>query len=483
MTIGGRITLHSNKKNNGYLKNRFSDSKVIRKPLTPDTLLSACTPSPSFQKRRRLRSDKRKRNRKVKNELKEYNLITHYKKDSEIANKCHRMQNVNANVQKAEKISLPYSEELQIKVNSSKQFPNEYLLPINLQKNEPSSVFSPLQKYDDVGRKCTTKKEKYLTIPFNERQKPDCIGLQDKTTNSSFLKPSTSVSEAQESHGLKEDTSLKRVTKSFESCKKNLPLLFSIDDKAEKSSNLAMDKRLQIQYQKRLPRNKTLETQHFKNTERSYANQKSIEAKKTQIFRPIRCNEHSKGTTDSKPMHFKSNRSLFTTPKRDNIERVFSVLSPRCQSAPPFPIKNPIEFSDKFEEKHLFEELNLEVPSKSLIPQNNNLESEVSNVIPSKNEVLECNKSCVNNYDSEPWSPTKFLIKCVKQSTNETEKNSIDKQGSQLEKPKSSPNLRKSSDRKAKTKALILLKQTTSKRSVRSKRKPTVENGLYEVMV
>ncbi|GFV49700.1 hypothetical protein TNCV_4042741 [Trichonephila clavipes] len=589
MTNGGRITLHSNNKNNGYLKNRFSDSKIIRKPLTPDTLLSVCTSSPPFQKRRRLLSDKRKRNRKVKNELKEYNLITHYKKDNEIANKCHRMQNVASEVQKAEETSLPDSEELQIKVNSSEQFPIEYLLPINLQKDEPSSAFVPLQKYDDVGRKCTTKKEKCLTIPFSERQERDCIGLQDKTTNSSFIKASTSVSEAQETHGLKAANSFQRVTKSFESCKKNLPLLFSIDDKAEKSSNFAMYKRLlnpipetiikeqdlrnptfqkHVQENLSLPcrreeesnikktntelierhniincvqhvmnskkrklvlkkkydpsltasidsKDKTSETWevktgkttnkgipplilhrpprifnnlnknpsdssriiNFNDRERSYANQKSIEAKKTQNFQPIRYNELLKGTTNNKPIHFKSNRSLFTTPKRDNIERVFSVLSPRCQSAPPFPIKDPIEFSDKIEE------LNMEVPSKSLVPQNNTLEAEMSNVIPSKNKDLECSKSCVNNYDSERWSPTKFLIKCVKQSTNETEKKSINKQESHLAKPKSSPNLRKSSDRKAKTKALILLKQTTSKRSVRSNRRATVKNGLYEVRV
>ncbi|GFQ95664.1 hypothetical protein TNCT_96851 [Trichonephila clavata] len=597
ITIGGRITLYSNNKNDDYLKNRFLDSKIIHKPLTPDTLRSVCTQSPSFQKRRRLRSDKRKQNRKVKNQIKEYNLITHYKKDNENVNKCHRMQNVAYGVQKEEETSISYFEEQQI-ANTSEQFPNKHLLPINLQKDEPSSAFLPLQKDEDVGKKCTTKKEKCLTIPFSQREELNCIDLQDKITNSSFIKASTSVSEeAHETHGLKEATSLQRVTKSFESCKKDLPLLFSIDDKAEKSSNLAMYKRLQNSvpemlikeqdlrnptFQKNEQENPSLPCRreeelnakktntelierhniincikHTTNTkkrkiilnkkydpslitsinskvqtnetwkvksgkttnkigkgipplilhrpprifnnlnknpsdslriinlndrERTYANQKSIKAKKTQIFRTILHNEHSKDTTDNKPIHFKRNKSLFTAPKRDNIERAFSVISPRCQSAPPFPIKDQIKFSNEFEEKHLFEELNLDVPSKSLIPQNNPLESEMSNVIPSKNKVLECNKSCVNNYDPDHWSPTKFLINCVKQSSNETAKISINKQESQLAKQKSSPNLRKSSDRKAKTKALILLKQTSSNRSVRSKRKATVETGLYEVM-
>ncbi|GFU05369.1 hypothetical protein NPIL_515571 [Nephila pilipes] len=595
-TIGGRITLSSSNKVDDNLKNRSSESEIIHK--LPDTLQNVCTPGHTFPKRRRLSSGKRRRNRKVKKEIKRYDLITHYKKDTgEIVNKSYRKPKRVNGVQEDEKTLFSCYEVGKSKSKVSGPFLKEYLIPKNLQRDEFKCASQTFQEHDYVAKEYISEREKCITIPSNQRHKFDSNDLQGKRTNLNFVKYSSAniTEESQEKQSIKEATSIHRKTDTFETCTRDLA---SVNDKKPKATNFPFYGNVQnpiaettIEKQEDFS-SRTLQVKTQRNSEFPSFCQEKLNPKETNVelierHNVIKCGEHTanlmkrkvarkqkynpnllsvsinskneisktwkikagkkaneigKGIPplilhrpsrvfhtvtkspsysskiirfkdkqkrllkrklsdtpespnfrtilkqkilrqkiDNKSIHFNCNKSLFTTPTTDNVTRVFSVLSPRCQSAPPLSVKDNIKVSEIFGKKQVFEKLNLDTPSKSLTSKNNLTEAKISNYYQRKNKVSKSSKSYINNCDLNRWSTTKS-VNCVKQSFREKIEDSTRELESQLVKHKLSSNVRISSARKAKTKALLLMKEISSKRSARSKQ-TTAINGIYEGVV
>ncbi|KAF8786112.1 hypothetical protein HNY73_007874 [Argiope bruennichi] len=164
-------------------------------------------------------------------------------------------------------------------------------------------------------------------------------------------------------------------------------------------------------------------------------------------------NNTSENIPENDIKHLLINDLKFSSPQMDNVKRTFEVLGPRCRSVPLIQKRDwkhfPFNYKTDTASKTITEEINSVIRPISLLLKVRESKTNISNAAANSGGICSKSKQSLSSIEDEPW--------------NEKSK---DGSKAELRDTLSETNVRISTPRKAKMRALLLMKEILPKRRI-----------------